>query len=414
MHNTSLKQEIARLHSDNKLPTDNGDINKDYLWFSDVKAAQQDDELEDLVNNLYQGSIGSRTRKSDKERHRRHCELVMLNLSRAALCHRWVLISRTSNTYSNDYYYKRMGLSFRHIIDILDYLEDDGLITQKHGAVYSEQPLRTRIHPSSSLAAKLYKLALNTEESFNPPFVSINEGETGYSEIINNLSPDDYDRERLERINQYLEQQSWALKGPVTLKYKYNPFYGGRLYTAFQGLPNRKYKIRVNTLINGKTIGEADFNANHLRMNLAVMNGQDAGDTPYEDIMELSKVNSRDMVKSFITIAMGSSEIEKAMKAGYRHEITNKLFERLQAATRKRYPDLELFSGFGAQAQSLEGQILLDVMLEGVEQNIVALPVHDALAVNIEHLQWCKEQMIEKWIEHCCASCSGVAPRVKF
>ena len=156
----------------------------------------------------------------------------------------------------------------------------------------------------------------------------------------------------------------------------------------FQGLPNRKYKIRVNTLINGKAIGEADFNANHLRMNLAVKSGQDAGETPYEDIMELSGIDSRDKVKSFIIIAMGASEREKAIKAGHRHRINDELFEKLEAATRNRYPDLELFSGFGVQAQSLEGQILLDVMLEGIEKNIVALPVHDALAVNTEHLQW--------------------------
>lgn len=109
---------------------------------------------------------------------------------------------------------------------------------------------------------------------------------------------------------------------------------------------------------------------------------------------------------------MGASEREKAIKAGHRHRINDELFEKLEAATRNRYPDLELFSGFGVQAQSLEGQILLDVMLEGIEKNIVALSVHDALAVNTEHLQWCKEQMVEKWIEHCCPSCSGVASRV--
>ena len=40
------------------------------------------------------------------------------------------------------------------------------------------------------------------------------------------------------------------------------------------------------------------------------------------------------------------------------------------------------------------GQILKQVMLEGVEQGIVALPVHDAVAVMQDNANWAKEAML--------------------
>ena len=42
---------------------------------------------------------------------------------------------------------------------------------------------------------------------------------------------------------------------------------------------------------------------------------------------------------------------------------------------------MELFSGWGIYAQNFEGQILKQVMLEGIRKDIVCLPVHDAVAV---------------------------------
>jgi hypothetical protein len=58
---------------------------------------------------------------------------------------------------------------------------------------------------------------------------------------------------------------------------------------------------------------------------------------------------------------------------------------------------LELFSGWGIYAQNFEGQILKQVMLEGVNKDIVCLPVHDAVAVQQEHLKWAEETMLECW-----------------
>jgi hypothetical protein len=68
-----------------------------------------------------------------------------------------------------------------------------------------------------------------------------------------------------------------------------------------------------------------------------------------------------------------------------------------------------LYKGWGLRAQNLEGQILKDVMLEGIKEDIVCLPVHDAIAVQQQHQDWAKEVMLETWQEHP----DGVGTKVK-
>ena len=36
-------------------------------------------------------------------------------------------------------------------------------------------------------------------------------------------------------------------------------------------------------------------------------------------------------------------------------------------------------------------------MLEGIKEGIVCLPVHDAVAVKQEHIEWAKAQMLTSW-----------------
>jgi hypothetical protein len=68
-----------------------------------------------------------------------------------------------------------------------------------------------------------------------------------------------------------------------------------------------------------------------------------------------------------------------------------------------------LFKGWGVYAQNFEGQILKDVMLQGVKKDIVCLPVHDAVAVQQQHQEWAKEVMLETWSRYM----DGVKTKVK-
>jgi hypothetical protein len=196
----------------------------------------------------------------------------------------------------------------------------------------------------------------------------------------------------------------------VKLLYKGDPLSEGRLHTSFQNLPDRVARVGINTLIDGEPIAEIDFNANHLRLQLAVLQNQDAGHTPYEDIGAASGINDRNSVKAFITRAMGADNRDAALNSCKTAGITNVMFEALEAACAELYPDLQLFIGWTHQEQNLEGQILKKVMLQGVDEGIVCLPVRDAEALLQKHQAWAEQAMVNTWTD--AVGCDA-KPRVK-
>jgi len=118
-----------------------------------------------------------------------------------------------------------------------------------------------------------------------------------------------------------------------------------------------------------------DFNVNNLRLQLAVTHGLGAGETPYENTGAIAKVSERSEVKMFTAIVMVASDRDTAMNACSKVAITQSKFESLEVAFAQLYPELELFIGWGMNAQNLEGNA------ERMRQGIVCLPVHEALAV---------------------------------
>ena len=96
---------------------------------------------------------------------------------------------------------------------------------------------------------------------------------------------------------------------------------------------------------------------------------------------------------------MGASDETKAFKALNQGGFNAKLFDTIKLGTLKRYPKINLFEGWGLSAQNLEGAILRKVMLEGIEQDIVSLPVHDAIAVKQGDVEWTMEAMSRLWTD---------------
>lgn len=156
-------------------------------------------------------------------------------------------------------------------------------------------------------------------------------------------------------------------------------------------------RLRINTLIDGEPICEVDFSANHLRLNLAFNGGIEAGDDPYTTVGAEAGIESRQLVKKFFTVAMGGDNEVGALYACFKEGISKENFQKLKEASLKIFPKLELFNGWGIYAQNFEGQILKNVMLEGVKQGIICLPVHDAVAVPLDGIGWACEEMSYQW-----------------
>ena len=403
---------LYSLLSGQPLPPDDNDhhffLTPKQLSSSSARCSQFSDLLAFCIGGT-KGKRGPKQLASLKY----HFQCVLLTLSWAIYSRQWVLVALDSHAYSKNSRLKAYGFNHAHTKAVVDYLEDMELIVKKLGKRYSDKPTRTRIFPTEKLQKALWGFFLESEQPIEPPYVTINEPTGGYGEVISGLPEEHPDIADMTKINEFLKGHQWACKAPVRLVYKHDPFTSGRLVTPYQGLPDRKIRLRINTLIDGQPICEVDFNANHLRLNLAVMAGEDAGETPYEDIGELAGIEDRQRIKNYITIAMGAGSRNDAKGACVSEGITHKQFDVIETAVLKRYPKLSLYTGFGVNAQSLEGQILKLVMLEGVEQGIVALPVHDAVAVTQDNADWAKEAMLRAWFEHANSGGGVARSRVK-
>jgi len=414
---TKVSAELQTLYdlvAEQSLPLDEPDHHSFLSAIELSESAKSYERFNTLVEHFIKQTKGNRGPKQ-LTKLRKHWEYVLLNLSRAIFMRRWLLVALDTHAYSKDYWLKHFGLSYAYTKDVIDYLHAEELIELKKGALFANQPTRTRIFPTADLRAMLWQLFLDTEQPIEPPYVYIKDPEEDYKDIAFSLPDDHPDVAGLIKINEFLKCHQWACKGPIRLPFKYNPFSSGRLITPFQALPDKKVRLRINTLIDGQRICEVDFNANHLRLNLAALAGEDAADTPYEDILELADLKSgnREHVKSFITIGMGSADRKKAIGACRSMGVNDFDFEKLEDAALRRFPKLQLFCGFGIHAQCLEGQILKQVILEGVDKDIVALPVHDAIAVIQGNEEWAEEAMLRAWNEHANKEGGNARARVK-
>ncbi len=158
--------------------------------------------------------------------------------------------------------------------------------------------------------------------------------------------------------------------------------------------------MRADLTINGQPIVELDYKANHLMMLLAGHVDPLPND-PYMDIATGSST-TREKVKQFITASLGSDNEETAFNALKSSRVNRERFNALKEATFSAFPQLRnaLFKDMGAMLQSLEGQIALDIMFEGVKARIPVLPVHDSFITTVDHEDWLREQMYVQWMKH--------------
>ena len=339
-------------------------------------------------------------------------EYVILNLALGALINNWTLIDKNKSHYSKGYSPYTTEFSYSALMTVIDTLKQAGLIKLFKGGKYTKASMLTRIFPVKTFKKRIYAFGLAVQQSIRPPYLTINEPEDGW-DIVKKLNDSHPDRMFMNAINEEFKTHLWPCKGPVVMKQKFNAFAGGRIYTPFQTLMANTVPLRMHTLIDGEPIAEVDFNASHLRMGLAVFGGEDAGDDPYRKIADYAQT-TRDKVKVYITHAMSCSSAKSAAEALKNKGYGGPEIETLENATRRCYPSLRLYDGLGIHLQSLEGQILMHVMYQGVLEGKVVLPIHDAVAVKVQDAQWAVERMEAAWVQVCCKKGESARPRLKL
>ena len=415
---TPLEEQLTALANDLAERGTPADIRDNHSFLRPLKLQAPGDGYTDLLEYHYSQTVGGRNKTAAAEL-KRHWAYFLLCFSGCVMTHHWLLVTLKTNEYSSNKYLKKYGLKYGPTKHIVEYLKGSGLVTSKKGGKYESNPMKTRLYPVPSFARQLLDFYLHTLEDFDGDYLQFEPDakrdpvdDNNWAKAVSRLPKNHPDKADMRRINEFLEGQQWSCKGPVRLKYKLTVFHGGRLYTRYQQLPDKRHKIRINTLINDETICEVDFSANHLRLAMAVLHDEDAGDNPYEDIMAIAGIDDRDLVKSFITTALGAASKRAAQSSWNKKALGSENFVALEQAVKQRYSKLILFDDWGIHAQNLEGAILRDVMLQGVDKGVVVLPVHDAVAVQQKHEEWAIGTMLEAW-SRVAASGGGARARVK-
>ena len=392
MHTTSqLETEIVKAVQGTYSP----DTDDRQRFPSDLSVKAE--SFQELVEEVGK-DIASPKQGKYAENHREHLANILLNLSRSIVTRRWTIFFGDSKAYSKGGLMHSAGFTSRsRTSKILEALVASEAITRVDGAKYQDNPHGNLYYPNRELREKLFRYGLEStsEHSFDKVLVRINKPSRGWGNV-DLTTVDDY--HKMAEINEYAKAQTWACKEAITRIFKYDPFTCGRLHTEFQNLPARFQKIRQNTLINGEPIREVDFNANHLRLFLAFNKLDVYGDgtDAYREIANLARVD-RQTVKSFFTAALNCETYERA-RSGAR--VPDKFGRDIMEAFERLYPKAQIFNGerpFGLVGMQLEGEILQIAMRQLRLLDVFALPIHDAIAVNVKNYELAKSAMEDAW-----------------
>jgi hypothetical protein len=355
----------------------------------------QQSALKDFLSELVDTH---RTKLKSEEKHklRDTYRQILLNVTYNSIRGVYTAIPRGKSAFKSDSYWGKIGLSFVFTLAVLDRLNTDGYILQ-HTGFYNAQAgfgRLTRIYGLEKLSERINAPAIGDFMQFLDDDV-----ETlvlkGFNYETTALSENHHDLARLKAINEFLKGYAWQQKAPMRLVYSDGPLEGGRVYSRFQNMPKAQ---RAELKINGLPTVELDFKANHLMM-LVSLSGTHPPDDPYLTIANIANL-SRAMVKTFINTSLSAESASVAFNACKKHQINRQLFNVLEEATFTAFPNIRLYSGLGVFLQSIEGQIALDIMIEGVDNNIPVLPVHDSFITTVGNEEWLSKQMLYQWQQH--------------
>ncbi len=357
---------------------------------------EQQSALKDLLTELIDTH---QTKLTTDQRHdlRDVYRQILLNVICNSIRRIYTALPRGTQAFEKSTYWSRFGLTFKFTVAALDRLVEDGLIVQMKGVYNGPGGFSrlTRIFGTDKLAQRVDAQKIAEAVDFGWDEDAAQVVLTDFPYKTDSLSEDHPDVSRVTRINRFLKDHKWPQRGPIRVMYKKNPVYSGRVYTRFQNMPK---ELRAQIRIDGMKTVELDYKSNHLMMLIAMLE-RPLSDDPYLEIAAKSAC-SRDQIKAFITASLGADSELKAFNSLKRKKFNRERFDRIKVAATSLYEGIPLFTGVGVMLQSLEGQIVLDIMDAGADQGIVVLPVHDSLITTVDNEEWLFNQMIKKWAYH--------------
>ena len=384
-------------HQEQDLPKDSHD---DHIFLEPLQSLKDNTEL---VNSyLYCIDDGKKGRQPSHQLSlRKHLELFLYNIAIAKEQNKWLCVELTKCKFAKHTWYSNIGLKRTHIKIVIDGMLRNNLIERKGPVNFDDHKKVSRYFPTQKLIDSLEHVVEYLKYPFVEPYIRVNDIEPEYKPVFEQIQQPDSnhpDITNLKKINRFLKEHTWPRKGPIRLIYKGNPFNGGRIYTPFQNIKNNVVEERLNSLIDGQPIVEVDFSANHLRLSMAIFSKIDIG--PEDPYLKIASPigEDRSSVKKLINRCLGSSTKQKAFQSLYKKGFKNERSQKIVDQVYSLYPEIELFD-VGVKLQSIEGSIMMNMCLQGVEDGIVVLPIHDGVAIQKRHQEWGVKFMKQFWEE---------------
>jgi len=367
-----------------------------------AKGLPNDDESSAVRNlrltnsNIFNGAMGQAVRdvvaRACKSKaspyivnYERDTKLIMTNLIAVAFQWEWLGLG---TRVSKGNYLDSLGLARRRIEDITDALIQGGYATLGRGGYRhygsAGKSKSTQYYPTEKLlrlgAEMLYEMAGDFDNYQPYEWEGDERWDANEGQNIQTLR--DY--------NEFMRSHTWAQKAPTVRKLLSEPYTGGRVYTPYQNIVNRRVQIRSKTLLDGQPLIECDFSANHPYM-LARLTGNEFHSNFYNAIADKSNCD-RAAVKAVITAAIGCPSSSKVNQMRYRLQtrgIDTTLVDNIITTATATHPWLKehniLFNNKGIYMQWLEGEIAMKMFQAAVYYGIPMVNVHDAYAVNQKH-----------------------------
>lgn len=168
---------------------------------------------------------------------------------------------------------------------------------------------------------------------------------------------------------------------------------GGRLFGGFWLAMKGRQRLE-EVEINKKAVVELDFG----QMALRLFYGKVGATLPEGDLYRVPGLEAyRDGVKKIINSALYADKPQSRMPQGSRKHFpdTTEYGHVLSAIKSHHRPVSDFFfSGVGMELMFLESEVLVAVLLDLIEKNITALPIHDAILVSCENAEAAEQTML--------------------
>ena len=387
----------------------NDDDNKPFKYKIDVKNPGDRNFIDWSLSIDYQSTLldeftdwiiiesGINLQRRSVDRFRRLVGVILLNLGRCLMQTSWLQVPKKKDKYAPGTIPHNHGFTHRHVDHIINFLLHREVIFHVKGVKREKNSQITAIQPTELFDARLSILSMSSTSDFDVDVVRVNKQDGPITPSQQNQI--DEDIRNLTIINNHLKSHSYPFKGPLERIYSGRVGLSGRIYCQYLRIASRTLPLRQESLIDGQDVVEVDIRSSHPRIAIQEFHGECISASFYQDIADETDI-FKPKVKKYFQVALSSGNRAKAIGGFLKEGYDKRDFETLEYWVISKYPKVPLYTKWSLEAMNHEGELLMRVMLRGVKEDKVVLPVHDAVAVKKVDEEWAIKALKDTWLEY--------------